>query len=343
MPVTAVDPGKFVEPRLHVATGTIERFAELLRARPQGILRLQDELSALFLNMRRYSGGQDNEFWLEAWNGRPYTVEHMSRQLSVDHLLIGVVGGLQPDKVNSSFSGDHDGMYARFLFSWPSEPPFRDLTDETAEVEPEIVNALTRIDKLGQSVEGVLGVKDVPLSNEARTRFAQFRQFAHRFKQGFEGRERDWVAKMPAHVLRLAGTLCYLDWAFRGGDEPAEIGVRFMEAAVRLVRDYFWPHTRAALRQIGVNKRHTNARRTLNWIRSNGKTEVSREDIRRDALGQSLDAKETDALLESLERSGWLKKATTKHGPGGGKPTVRWTVNPALWLTAETAETAQTS
>jgi hypothetical protein len=73
MPEDATDPGKFVAPRLYVSDGTIERFGELLQARPQGALRLTDELSAMFMNMSRYSGGQDNEFWLESWNGIPTT------------------------------------------------------------------------------------------------------------------------------------------------------------------------------------------------------------------------------------------------------------------------------
>jgi hypothetical protein len=29
-----------------------------------------DELAGLFLNLSRYSGGTDKEFWLEAWNYR---------------------------------------------------------------------------------------------------------------------------------------------------------------------------------------------------------------------------------------------------------------------------------
>src|SRR5262249_20983244 len=75
MPASATDPGVFVAPRLYVSDATIERMAVLLQANPRGMLRLSDELSGLFLNMSRYSGGQDNEFWLEAWNGNPYLVE----------------------------------------------------------------------------------------------------------------------------------------------------------------------------------------------------------------------------------------------------------------------------
>src|SRR5262249_25983477 len=81
MPPDAEEPGKFIVPRLHISDGTIERFGELLTARPQGVLRLTDELSAMFMNMSRYSGGQDNEFWLESWNGGAYNVERIGRNL----------------------------------------------------------------------------------------------------------------------------------------------------------------------------------------------------------------------------------------------------------------------
>ena len=64
--------------------------------------KLSDELASLFLNMSRYSGGQDNEFWLEAWNGGSYTVERMGRPpIVVDYLLVGVVGGLAARQISS--------------------------------------------------------------------------------------------------------------------------------------------------------------------------------------------------------------------------------------------------
>ena len=72
MPADAEIPGPFVAPRLYVSDGTIEKLAVLLQARPQGMLVIRDELAGLFLNLSRYSGGTDKEFWLEAWNGKPY-------------------------------------------------------------------------------------------------------------------------------------------------------------------------------------------------------------------------------------------------------------------------------
>ena len=306
MPAAAADPGPFVAPRLYVSNVTIERLAVLLQARPQGMLMLSDELAGLFLNMSRYSGGQDNEFWLEAWNGSSYTVERMGRPpIAVNHLLVGVVGGLQPDKLARSFKGDMDGMYARILFAWPDDPPYQPLTNEVTEVEPEIVNALSRIIDLTSEGEGEFVPRRIPLSREAVEAFERFRQFQHHGKDVLDGREREWWAKSPAHVLRLAGTLCYLAWAMVGGPEPERIQVEYVRAAVRLVRDYFWPHSRAALRQIGLSERHTNARRALLWIKANGKDEVSSEEIRRNALGRSLDADQTQVPARRFGK-GWV-------------------------------------
>jgi hypothetical protein len=66
----------------------------------------------------------------------------------------------------------------------------------------------------------------------------------------------------------------------------------------------------------------------LKWIRANKKRSVSVKEIRREALGQSLDAKQTEAVLEQLEQQGWLKEEST---PTGGRPRHRWTVNERLF------------
>jgi hypothetical protein len=344
MPQEAEDPGPFVAPQLHVSNATIERLAQILQVQPQGALLLSDELASLFLNMSRYSGGQDNEFWLEAWNGGPYTVERMSRPaIAIDHLLIGVVGGMQPDKLARSFKGDADGMSARFLYCWPSEPAYQALADDVGEVEPEIINALTGLVGLAGPPGSEFAPLTIPLSSEAVAKFEEFRKLVYDGKHALDGREREWWAKMPAHVLRLAGTLCFLNWAFIGGQEPTAVDVGCMESSVQLVSRYFWRHARACLRQIGLSDRHKEARRVLRWMRAHRKTEISRENIRRDALGRSLDAAETDELLRFLARAGWVRETVNPSGPKGGKSVRRWQANPSLFSEAEIPETPETS
>ena len=87
--------------------------------------------------------------------------------MMVDHLLVELVGGLQPDKLARSFSGDQDGLYARVLFAWPAEPSYRPLSNEVGEIEPAIVNALTRLVDIDDGGADAFVPLPVPLTSEA--------------------------------------------------------------------------------------------------------------------------------------------------------------------------------
>jgi hypothetical protein len=104
-----------------------------------------------------------------------------------------------------------------------------------------------------------------------------------------------------------------------------------MAAAVRLLCEYFWPHARAALRQVGLTDRHRHLRRALRWIKADGQTEVSLKDVRREALGAALDAEQVRGLLDRLVTAGWLRLEKIETG---GRPRERWLVNPAIFQAA---------
>ena len=94
-------------------------------------------------------------------------------------------------------------------------------------------------------------------------------------------------------------------------DEPKQIEASFVKAAVELVRDYFAPHSRAALQQIGFSDRHADARRVLRWLKAGARTAFSREEVRRQALSRSLDASDRRALHQRQETA--LLYAPTRH------------------------------
>ena len=95
------------------------------------------------------------------------------------------------------------------------------------------------------------------------------------------------------------------------------------------------------MRQIGLSDRHKNARRVLRWLKANaGIGEISVKIIRRDALAQSLDAEQTEALLAGLTNAGWLRRKPAEQT--GGRPAHRWLINPLLYSDAESAESAET-
>jgi Protein of unknown function (DUF3987) len=341
MPIDAIDPGNFIEPRIYATDPTIERLAVLLQARPRGMMLIRDELAGLFANMGRYSRGSDRPFWLEAWNGKRHVVERVSGSIVVEQLLVGVVGSFQPDKLARAFAGDEDGMYSRFLYAWPLTPDYRPLTNEASEVEPELQKALTALIHLpDEDVDGGFLSQCIWLSDDAIAEFEGFRRWVDKTKRGLDGYDRQWFVKGETMVLRLTGTLAYMAWAMElaapsssgiGGLtdslEPKTIETIFMTAAIHLWREFFWPHARAALRQIGLNDRHKYERRVLRWVKEQGRPDFSREEIRRDALGQKLDAEQTEELLNRLAKAGWTAKYTTKTA---GRPIHRWKMNPML-------------
>jgi hypothetical protein len=350
MPTDLVDKGPFIYPRLYTTDSTSIKLAELLTVRPRGLMLIRDELSGLFANMERYG---DRAFWLEAWNGGRHNVERAEWSVLVPHLLVGIVGGFQPDKLVRAFAGDEDGMYGRLLYGWPLLPDYSPLTDDIDEVDTAFKNMLTHLIRLSaENDHQQFTPQSVPLSQAALSRFEEYRQLVDKTKRGLDGREQHWFAKSESQVLRLAGTLAYIDWAasqessssggieqITGRLEPSEIGERFMIGAICLVRDYFWPHARAALRQVGLTDRHRHMRRVLRWLKihHDGRP-ISLKDIRREALGGSLDAEQTEDLLDRLEQAGWLRRETKETG---GRPIHRWVVNPQLRAPAGTAERAR--
>jgi hypothetical protein len=352
MPIDAVDIGDFIEPALHVQDATIQRLGKLCVARPRGMMVIRDELSGLFAGTSRQLGAR--AVFLESWNGRRFVVERVddSRSFTVPNLLVGVVGGFQPDTLARAFAGDEDGMSGRFLYSWPATPGYCRLGDEISEVDPQFQALLMRLIRLpDEDVDARFAPRVIPLARAARDRFEDYRRYVDNLKRSLDGRERQWLVKSETQTLRLAAVLSYLDWAssppsgaglevITAAMEPDEISEHSMVDAIALVRGYFWLHARAAMRQIGLSDKHKHLRRALRWIRANRLSVVSLKDIRREALGGSLDCDETRDLLDRLVIAGWLRLEKTETG---GRPRERWLTNPRLLETAPagTAGTAQ--
>jgi hypothetical protein len=367
MPIEAYDPGDFVFPAIYVSDSTVQRLARLCATKPRGMLQVRDELTALFSGL---TSASSRAFYLEAWNGGKFIVERVDRYriFTVKNLLIGLTGGFQPDRLARAFDGDQDGLYGRFLFGWPATPRYVPLTDSISEIDPEFQALLMKLIRLptdiledhrdspalpnditGAMTEENFVPRTIPLSLESREVFEDYRRFVDRTKRSTEGREQQWLAKSETHALRLAGVLAYLDWAdassgggmesISAGLEPNQIDARFMIDAVTLVREYFWPHARAALRQIGLTDRHRHIRRVLRWARANERDELSLRDIRREALAHSIDVEETRNLVDRMIAAGWLRAEETE--PTGGRPKERWQVNPQLFDGAESAESAE--
>jgi hypothetical protein len=93
-------------------------------------------------------------------------------------------------------------------------------------------------------------------------------------------------------------------------------------------------HAQAVLARAFPSGGERMMRQVLAWIRARGAGQISREDVRRDALGQAPNAHQSLQVIQSLERAGFLRKAEVDYA-GNGQPALRWDVTPdADWRIA---------
>ena len=83
------------------------------------------------------------------------------------------------------------------------------------------------------------------------------------------------------------------------------------------------------------------ARRVARWLRGRGLSEVSREQVRTEALGRRVDAAEADQVLYRLQNAGVVQHVLYT-APLRGRPPNRWWVNPRLHTTLSAGNTGNT-
>jgi hypothetical protein len=72
------------------------------------------------------------------------------------------------------------------------------------------------------------------------------------------------------------------------------------------------------------------ARQVVRWLKARGLGNVSREDVRREALSRSVNAARTDQILHRLQAAGIVHQVHYSIPAHGGRPPNRWEVNPRL-------------
>ena len=143
-----------------------------------------------------------------------------------------------------------------------------------------------------------------------------------------------WLGKGRGTVARLAAVLALLDWTANRpatAPPPTVITAQHLHAAWDLWERYYRPHAKAVFDRAGPSERDRKVRQVIGWIRAQDATEISREDVRRDALRQKVNAAGADEVIEALEEAGVLREVDDEEEyRGRGRPARRWQVNPAL-------------
>jgi hypothetical protein len=298
--------------RLTVTDATVEAAAAVLSVNRRGVLLLRDELSAWAANLEKYGGG-DRAFWIEAFGGRPYTVDRKklgAKPMFIPHLAVSVLGGIQPDRLASLvLQGDDDGLAARFLYTWPHPvPPQRprgrlDMT--------RLKSAFLRLRSLAffEVEPGKLQHATLPVENAALEEFWAWRAHHHDESRHVGGLVGSAYGKLPGLALRLATVLEHLWWAAEpdGTPEPTFVGMKALGSALDLIESYVKPMLLRVAGEAALPERDRDAAILARAILQKRPEVINAREVRREWRQPGLrEPTRVDAAIAALVEARWL-------------------------------------
>jgi Protein of unknown function (DUF3987)/Bifunctional DNA primase/polymerase, N-terminal len=334
LPDAAIDPPEPVRPRIIVNDSTPEKLGELLAANQRGLMFFRDELAGWFGAFDRYSGsGAERALWLEAFGGRKYTVDRVKSEkpIIIPHLSIGVLGGIQPEKLAELMKGPDDGLPSRFAWVWPETiPPRR--PKMTADRNSALV-ALRRLASLKMATDDLDNPQPriVLLTEEAAALFQEWRQEHRVQSMGLSGAIASAWGKAQGQLLRLALILQHLWWCTTSDEAPETISAVAIKGAAALVEDFFKPMAARVYGDAALPERDRLAAVVARWIIKTRPTSINARKLRREARLPGL--KEADKVrlaLEVLEDADWLRRVPERDGETVGRPRGDYVLNPKL-------------
>lgn len=330
------NPGREpVRDRIRITDATVEKVADILSESWRGLLLCRDELSGWLGNMSRYSNGSDRPFWLEAYGGRSYEVDRKSSPvpIRVDHCSVGIVGGVQPDKLQSLLLGsaDDDGLLARMWTVWP---------DQRALSRPDVSLDVDTPRRAIERLHGLAPVEDE--KGERRPFFLDFTPDAQAALHAFRVQCRTWeaeadglmlshIGKFPGMAVRLACVLSHLDWAIgpEGQPSPHEIDAATFGRAAHFVGEYLRRHALRAYGSAALSPEVISAMRIARMIEDERPEEIATREVQRRNWRGLMRKQEIEAALDVLIQAAWLLPAEKR--PSATKARTVYRVSPRLW------------
>jgi hypothetical protein len=332
MPASMKLPLIPVKPRVRVVDASTEKLQLLAAGLPRGLLLWRDELAGWIGGFNRYGGGgADRAFAVEMYGGRPYTQDRVKHAAPVEipYLSIGVLGGIQPDRLARTFRGVDDGFLSRFLFVWADALPDFALARGAFD-DSEARDAFAWLATLDMEQDDTgRHPRPVPLTREAEDLLEDFARAARRRGAHASGLFAGTLAKARGHVLRLSAILEFLWWTAKPmSPEPQAITAEAVAAAVALVAEYFLPMAERVYGDAALPREERRARILAQHLRTKKLALFNARDLRLAVGGELRASADMDAACATLVEAGLIRPVTAP-AKAGRKPKV-FEVNPAV-------------
>lgn len=317
-----------------VTDASLIAVADAVTANPRGVVLWREDLPEWLVRPTDPARMQ----WLQAWAAGPLSLGQGTARRRIDRFAVSVLLAVPPERLAGLFTSGEE-LASRFLFAWPHLPEHTPLAGRKPARDDEALAALRRIARKarppGIPLDLIVDERGLKALDGCLTKLqAELRES--------DGLEMAWLGKGRGTVARLAGVLELLRWSESGATgAPGHLGSEEIARAVRLWSDYFRPHAMALFHRTAPSEGDRQVRRVVRWLRDRRLSEVSREQVRCEALARTVNAAGTDSVLYRLQAAGVVSQVHYST-PTAGRPPNKWLVNPRLATRASAGNTGNT-
>ena len=259
------------------------------RENPSGLLCFRDEIAGLLGAFDRYGGsGSDRAFWLETYGGRPYRYDRVALKgetIDIPFCSVSLLGGLQPDRLNSMLlSGDDDGLAARPLYAWPDPVPPRRPPDPRPARPPSRVAEALGSRGFDTGDDGKARPRTILLEEDAADEFQAW--WEHKqwdAKLGAGGRLAGAIGKLDGVTLRIAQVLEFLTWAWAQSNtpEPEKVSLETVRNTLKIIDEWVRPNLHRVFAEASLPEAQRSAMIVGRWLLKTRTKTVNARDLRR--------------------------------------------------------------
>jgi hypothetical protein len=302
---------------------TIEKLGEILSRGERGLLVKRDEFAGWIGAMEKYGGtsrgaGADRGFWLQAFDGGPYTVDRIGRgEIYIRNLSVSLLGGIQPKKLAELHGLTSDGLLQRFIpvmVGPPRLPKDRAFDDESyIRLMHSLIAARPR--------RFIFADDALEVMSNLREHLYELEQVSGGMAEGFQA----FVGKLAG----LSGSLAVILHMAADPEGNAGRDIEWITAThVRdLVLGFLLPHALEFYRTAEGATNGDRLRKLASWLLTSGKRRVVASDLTRNVADfRGLTLFDLNQHVSPLVAAGWLNPIEPKLGPANRA----WDVNPSL-------------
>lgn len=320
--------------RLIVNDATVEKLHEIMTENPAGLLCWRDELTGWFAQLDKQGRETERGFVLTSWNGNDgYTIDRIGRgSVHAERVCMSLLGGIQPGRLRSYMADTladgpgNDGLMQRFqLTCYPDFSPDYEYIDQSPNwaVIGAVVDRLRML--VGLNPEDPIRLR---FDDEAQYLFIDWITDMERRARrpgehpAFASHLSKYNSLMPtlAALIHLGegetGELVSLDSARR-----AAAWVEYLESHAR--RIYAAALTPEVVAALALAEKIQSGRAVVDGV-------LTVRDVYQKRW-HSLDSPEAvKAAADILVDHEWLRPIPSDAGPQGGRPSLRYEVNPKV-------------